>query len=172
MRKLLFIAALTICPFGSAGAKVFKCVEDGKTIYQKDPCRGSGSEIDVVPANEPLSSGKETATDQSALTAKRNNQARAITLERRVRDIDYEIRNLEADISKYQADMKAEMEVLQQKKEFWKNKLGGSTWEQNTSNEMQSVSESYRLKIQAAQDNLSQLNKEKADINAQLPGLK
>ena len=172
MRKLLFIAALAICPFGSVGAKVFKCVEDGKTIYQKDPCRGSGSEIDVVPANEPLPSGKETATDQSALTAKRNNQARAITLERRVRDIDYEIQNIQRDISKYQAEMKAEMEALQQKKEFWKNKLGGSVWEQNVAAEMQSVSESYNLKIQAAQDNLSQLNKEKADINAQLPGLK
>ena len=93
-------------------------------------------------------------------------------LERRVRDIDYEARNLEADISKYQAEMNAELEALQQKKEFWKNKLGGSTWEQNISNEMQSVSESYNLKIQAAQDNLSQLYKEKADINAQLPGLK
>ena len=172
MRKLLFIAALAICPFGSAGAVVFKCVEDGKTIYQNYPCRGPGSEINVVPATDPMSADKDAATAQDALTVRRNNQANVLTLERRMRDIDYETRNLEADIGKYQAEMNAEIEALRKKKEFWKNKLGGATWEQSVAAEMQSVSEKYQLQIQTAQDRLSQLNSEKDNINEQLSGNK
>ena len=170
MRKLLFIVALVICPLGSAGAKVFKCMENGKTIYQNYPCRGSGSEINVVPATDSMSSGKDAATAQDALTAKRNSQAKTLTLERRLRDIDYEAQNLKADINKYNTNMNAEIDALRAKQEFWKNKLGGSTWEQNTEAEIQAVFEKYQLQIQTAQDRLSQLNSEKDDINNQLSG--
>ena len=170
MRKLLFIAALVICPLGSADAKVFKCVENGKTIYQNYPCRGSGSEINVVPATDPMSSGEDAAIAQDALTAKRNSQAKTLIFESRLRDIDYEAQNLKANINKYNTDMNAEIKALREKQELWKNNLGGATWEQNIEAEIQAVSEKYQLQIQTAQDRLSQLNSEKDDINNQLSG--
>lgn len=170
LRKLLFIAVLVMCPLGFADAKVFKCVENGKTIYQNYPCRGSGSEINVVPATDSMSSGEDAAIAQDAITAKRNSQANVLILERRLRDIDYEAQNLKADINKYNTNMNAEIKVLRERQESWKNKLGGATWEQNIEAEIQAVFEKYQLQIQTAQDRLSQLNSEKNDINNQLSG--
>ena len=170
MRKLLFIAVLVICPLGFADTKVFKCVENGKTIYQNYPCSGSGSEINVVPATDSMSSGGDAAIAQDALTAKRNNQANVLILERRLRDIDYEAQNLKADITKYNTDMNAEIKALREKQELWKNNLGGATWERNIEAEIHAVFEKYQLQIQTAQDRLSQLNNEKNDINNQLSG--
>ena len=47
MYRTLIVAASICCIPMSVDAEVFKCTEDGKTVFQDKPCRGSGTAIIV-----------------------------------------------------------------------------------------------------------------------------
>ena len=170
MRKLLLISALAILPLATATAATYKCVEDGKITYQGTPCKGEGSAINVIPPEDAAAAAnKGTATDPSAVAAKFDAQTKQLANEHRMRDIDYETKKLEAEISEYQSAMKSELDDLQQKKDYWKNQLGGSMREQAMADEMEKTAKKYEEKIQAVQDKINELNKEKTDLGAQTP---
>ena len=51
MYRMLIVATSICCIPFSASADVFKCIEDGKTVFQDKPCRGAGMAIAVKPAS-------------------------------------------------------------------------------------------------------------------------
>ena len=170
-RTLLLAPLLVLLPLAGAGAATYKCVDNGRVSYQGTPCKnGTGSAVNVVPPEDAAAAASRgTAEDPSAIAARFEAQSKALAAERRLRDIDYEIKALELEISQNQSAMKSELDALQQKKDYWKNQLGGSTWVQSTEEEIKNVSEKYKPKIQAAQDKLNALNQEKAQLKGQLP---
>lgn len=148
---------------------MYKCVEDGNVTYQGAPCSGSGTQLNEPPADFAPSSDKGTGNNSSANAARLEAQAKALTSKRRLRDIDYEVKNLAAEITEYQSAMKSELDALQQQKDYWKNQLGGSLRGQAISDEMQKVTEKYNAKIQTVQGRINELNQEKTSLGAQVP---
>jgi Domain of unknown function (DUF4124) len=168
--KIFLIAVLGSCPFGSALAEMYKCVENGKTTFQGTPCVGAGATVSVTPANGSSSSpqpspasDKSQPPEQSSL-AKTKDHVRSMELERRLRENAYEIENLESKIRGYQSGLDRDLAALRRKKAYAENNLAGATYEQSISTEMQSVSDRYKVNIQIAQDQMSQLRSEASEL--------
>jgi len=97
--------------------------------------------------------------------AKAKSNVGAMENERQLRDIDYEIKNLEREVDGYQSAMDGQLVALQRKKSLAKNNLAGATWEQSISTEMQAISERYRTRIQITQDRIVSLHKQADDLS-------
>src|SRR6266496_4431309 len=118
----MLVAALTPC---SAIAEIYKCVQDGKTLYQDQPCRGAASTMVVV---SPETSGTGTAatgSDErlSRLRANVNEMAR----ERRKREIAYEVGGLEREIAGYERTENSELAALTDKRDY--NNRNTANWQ-------------------------------------------
>ncbi len=153
------VAALITHP---AAAGMYKCVEDGKTVFQDRPCAGSGSAITVTPANStvaPENASGKVQPEPRSVTKLRDN-VRTLESERKQRELAYAIRDAEREVDAYQAQMDRELAALQQKKILAANNLAGATWEQSISTEMQAVSDKYKTKIQITRDRILHLQKQ------------
>ena len=166
MIRIAFAVSLTCFIAFPASAEMFKCLEDGKTVFQDRPCSGAGTAISVTPANRtttPGSEGGKPQAEPSSITKLRNH-TQSMELDRRQREIAYAIRDSEQEIDGYRAQMDRELAALQYKKSQANNNLAGATWEQSISTEMQAVSEKYRTKIQIARDRIVDLRQRAADL--------
>ena len=85
-------------------------------------------------------------------------------LERKQREIDYAVDELESRIRQYQFDMQRELTQLRHKKDYAANNLAGATYEQSISEEMQVVADRYRVDIELARDRMAELRKEAAEL--------
>lgn len=174
IRRALMVTALAVWPIAS-NAEVFKCVEDGKTVFQDKPCRGAGSAITVIPANQSVEKSKASeAADKPAdesVMSRTKSHIETIERDRRKRDAEYELRDIDGAIQNaerlvlsYQGDQEVELAALRVKKSQANNNLAGAVWEQSISAEMQAVAEKYKSKIQIIQDRLSQLYRRRAAL--------
>jgi hypothetical protein len=161
----MVVAALVPC---SAFGEVYKCVQDGKTLYQDQPCRGAGSAIVV---KSPGTSGASpTATgDQERLT-RLKAYVDDMSRERRKREIDFEISGLEREIGSYERAENIELAALTDKKGYTYSDLNAAPWQKESvlksiDTEMRSVQEKYAAMKQVARDRVSRLKKEVADID-------
>jgi hypothetical protein len=160
---MLIVASLS---FSSAGAEIYKCVEGGKTSYQAQPCRGSGSAITVAPAE---TKGVSTMTGGEEGLSRLKAQVDEMARERRKREIANEVGRLERDIGDYEQAETAELAALRDKKGYNYHNLSAAAWRReqvlkDIDGEMQSVTEKYRTLKQAARDRVSVLRKEAAEI--------
>ena len=161
----ILAAALIPC---SAVAEIYKCVQDGKTLYQDQPCRGAGSGI-VVTSPDTKGTGPAATGGEEQLTRLKayvNEMAR----ERRKREIAYEIGGLEREISGYERAESSELAALSDKKGYNYYNLAAAAWQRewvlkNIDLEMRSVTEKYAAMRQTARDRVSRLQKEVADID-------
>ncbi|TMH65844.1 MAG: DUF4124 domain-containing protein [Betaproteobacteria bacterium] len=161
----MLVAALIPC---SAVAEIYKCVQDGRTVYQDQPCRGAGSAIVVVSPETSAASPPVTGSEErlTRLKAYVNEMAR----ERRKREIAFEIGGLEREISGYERAEKIELAALTDKKGYNYHNLDAAGWQRewvlkSIDMEMRSVTEKYTAMKQAARDRVSRLQKEVADID-------
>jgi hypothetical protein len=148
----------------SVDAEVFKCTEDGKTVFQDKPCRGSGTAIIVKPASGSAPGDNDGASPGTPPEVRLKEHVRSMELERKQREIEYAIRDNENDIQGYQSQMERELAGLQRKKSLANNNLAGATWEQ-------AVSEKYRTRIQISRDRLTQLRKDAGELRKPTPFL-
>ena len=161
----IFVAALTPC---SAIGEIYKCVQDGKTLYQDQPCRGAGSATVVASPEASGTSPAVTGSDErlSRLRASVNEMAR----ERRKREIAYEVGGLEREIDGYERAENVELATLTDKKRYNNNDVNAAGWQRewvlkSIDMEMRSVAEKYAAMKQAARDRVARLRKEVADID-------
>ena len=171
MYRTLIVAASIFCIPMSVDAEVFKCTEDGKTVFQDKPCRGSGTAIIVKPASGSAPGDNDGASPEAPPEARLKEHVRSMELERKQREIEYAIRDNENDIQGYQSQMERELAGLQRKKSLARNNLAGAPWEQSISAEMQAVSEKYRTRIQISRDRLTQLRKDAGELRKPTPFL-
>jgi hypothetical protein len=161
----MLVAALIPC---SAVAEIYKCAQDGKTLYQDQPCRGGSSAIVVISPEASGSSPAATGGEErlTRLKASVNEMAR----ERRKREIAYQIGGLEREISGYDRAENTELGALTDKKRYNDNDINMARWQKETilrdiDMEMRSVTEKYATMKQATRDRVSRLQKEVADID-------
>jgi hypothetical protein len=160
----LLVAALIPC---SAFGEIYKCVQDGKTVYQDQPCRGAGSAMVVAPPEARDSSAAATSSDEqlARLRASVSEMAR----ERRKREIAYEVSGLEREIAGYERAERIELAALADKREYNYNDRNAARWQkesalQSIDAEIRSVTEKYATMKQAARDRVLRLQKEVADV--------
>ena len=84
--------------------------------------------------------------------------ANALERERRLTEIDREIKRLEGRIVDHRSEMGSEMDSLRRKKQFANNKLAGATWEQSISDEMNAVVQKYDALIRNDQNQIERLH--------------
>jgi hypothetical protein len=173
MRSTLFCLSLLLTVVaGAADARMFKCLEGGRTVFQDRPCAGSGTAVTVVPANQSVADPASDANGSSepATIARLRENVKSLETERRQRDIDHAIRAAEREIDALQSQRDRELAVLQGRKALARNNLAGATWEQSISAEMQAVSDTYRTRIQVVRDRIDDLRKDAAALRgAQKP---
>ena len=160
---VVIVALLSSSP---AVAEIYKCVEDGKTIYQDQPCRGAGSAITLTPA---VSEVDVTATDREESASRMKAQVNEMAQSRRKRDIAYEIDGLERNLRDYERAENAELVALRDEKNYNDHNYAGALWEREQKQEvvatkMQTVTKKYATMKQVTRDRVSQLRKEAAEI--------
>jgi len=160
----LLVAALTPCV---AIGEIYKCVQDGKTLYQDQPCRGTGSAIVVASPEASGTSPAGPGSDEQLSRLRANVSAMA--RERRKREITFEVSGLEREIAGYEQAEKIELAALTDKREYNYNDRNAAIWQrewvlQSIDAEMRSVTEKYGTMKQAARDRISRLQKEVADV--------
>ena len=149
-----------------AVAEIYKCVEDGKTIYQDQPCRGAGSAIALTP---PVGEVDVSATDREESASRIKAQVNEMAQSRRKRDIAYEIDGLERNLRDYERAENAELVALRDEQNYNNHNYAGALWEREqkqnvVATKMQSVTKKYATMKQVARDRVSQLRKEAAEI--------
>lgn len=170
MRVFLLAAALAAWVSSAGAGEVYKCIEDGKTVFQGVPCHDSGTKLTVKPANRAPSPATASTAQEGGPSpslsslAKLRQNVEMMENERRQREDTYAIEGLEIDIETYEAAMDAELAALQRKKMYAANNLAGATWEQSISTEMQAVSDKYRTRIQIAHDRIVQMQRDLDDL--------
>ena len=157
----LVIAALLAIPLALASLparaqQMYKCTVDGRTTFAEFPCGKSAEKITVRPvagdyAPAPLA---VAAPSGAAVTPAGDRHAvlDEMTRQRRIRELEYEIRNAEND-------MDAELDVLRRKQGRASNNLAGATWLTSISQEMQAVTAKWRGKLDELNGQLAALRK-------------
>ena len=150
-RTLLLAIAIAAIP--AHAQQMYKCDQGGTVTFSEFPCGKNAKKIDVKPV------AGETATVPLAAVAPAPQGGRSqalldeMTRQRRIREIEYEIRNAEND-------MDAELEGLRRKKGNANNNLAGATWLTSISQEMQAVTAKWRGKIDQLNSQLAALRQQ------------
>jgi hypothetical protein len=159
LAALLALAGWSNAP---AAADVFKCVENGRTSYQDQPCRGQAG---VVRIGEGPTAERAAAANEEVARLKAS--VAALEQARRGREAAAAIEGIEREIDGYDKAEQAELAVLRAKQAYASQNLNGAVWEragfeQGLEKEMQSVGERYAAKRQAARGRIEQLQKDAA----------
>ena len=83
--------------------------------------------------------------------------------DRRIRDLEHEIRARRSRIGDEQSAMDREIAALRQQKARANNNLAGATWEKSISEEMNAVVGRYDVRIRTLQDEINRLE---SDLSA------
>src|SRR5690242_9615994 len=99
------VAVIAMTPVEPRAAEIFKCADpDGKTVFQGTPCAGSGNKIAVKPANGTIAPDTPPegtrASSATVTSSKLKASVSAMELDRKKREIDYDIRDLEAEVDR------------------------------------------------------------------------
>ncbi len=161
MLRVTVIALSLCCASGSAIAQqMHKCKNaQGITAFQQMPCSPAGGGETVE-----MRQIKTTGAGGNQNSARLQYLAKKAGRDRRLLEIDREIRELEDQTVGYRNSMDSELARLRNKKRFANNNLAGATWEQSISEEMIAVATKYDSAIRDAQENIDQLRTEKKQL--------
>ena len=148
-------AAVALAPAAQA---INKCVgADGRVSYSDAPCEGAARNTVLTPNSAGPGSGG------AAAGASDGDKLKALQAARREKDIEYELEQIDSDISVYRHNMDQDIERVRHRKKGAANNLAGATYEQSISTEMQAIVASYDAKIKLKQ---SQAEVLRSELNA------
>jgi predicted RNase H-like nuclease (RuvC/YqgF family) len=140
-------------------AEIYKCVDEhGKSTFTERPCGDSAEVVTVNPIKPPDTPRKSVSEYSDTLEA--------IGTRTDIKRLERKIDQLQSKKRSLQRNMDAEMARLKRKKMHANNNLAGATWEESISSEMQSVAESYKTKIQSAQNQINDTRRELSDLKS------
>lgn len=156
-KTLIFIVIVASAP----AFAVNKCVDSqGKVIYQSAPCP-QDTKSDTLTVNTKPPTAVET---QSGELDHIKEQGKKFERERRLMEIDREIKLHEDRSLDYRSTMNNEMAALRYKKQYANNNLAGAVWEQSISEEMSAVAKKYDALINNEQNAIEHLRKEAEEL--------
>ncbi len=142
----------------TAHAAIYKCVIDGETVFSERPCASNAKEVQIR-VHRPDQSVLQESTERANSIAEHE---RVLREDRRRREVQREIDELESRIRIAQRNMDAEHAALRARKSKAANNLAGATLEHGIAEEMQAVTAKYQARIDAAQARLKQLYAEQS----------
>ena len=153
--------ALACWPGGfAAAADVYKCVENGRIVYQDYACRGAGS---IVPMDR---GSTEASTPAASTAAAARLKAGIAELDqaRKAREVASAIDAVERELRSYQQAEQSELAALRAKQDYANYNLPGAVWErewvlQGLDKERQAVTDRYAALKQDARERIAQLQK-------------
>lgn len=156
LSPLLLAIPLALASLPAHAQQMYKCTVDGRTTFSQFPCGQGAQKItvraaagDYAPAPlavaAPVAGAAAPASDRQALLTE-------MTRQRRIRELEYEIRDAEDD-------MDAELDALRARQGRAANNLAGATWLAGISQEMQAVTAKWRGKIDELNERLAALRK-------------
>ena len=153
----LLALAAACAPFDAALADVYKCVDNGRTVYQDQPCRSGGAVVPTPPAPAAGSVDAEK-TRLERLRAQVAEQEQA----RKQRENASQIEALENETRGYDKAEQDELALLRAKQDYANYNANGAIWElewgrQAIAKEMAAVTEKYAALRQAAREKIAQL---------------
>jgi hypothetical protein len=122
------------------------------------PATGAAPQAPAVQQTAASPAGQGAATEQRLLTM--------LVRERRVRELNTSIADLESAIERRNNTMTFELEALRARKGHARNNLAGATWEQSISTEMQAVTAKYATMNAIDIDRLKQMRAELETVKA------
>jgi hypothetical protein len=154
LKPLLLCLALAPAPL--LAQTFYKCVEGGVTTYAERPCGKSSVAIGkpaaplaAPAAAPPVAGGMPAAAAAPSQQASRDAQLATMARERRIRTLEFEIRDAERELEN-------ELYALRAKKDYARNNLAGATWEGSISQEMQAVTARWNARIEVLRRDLSE----------------
>jgi uncharacterized small protein (DUF1192 family) len=161
---VIAIASAAALTTPAAQAQIYKCTVAGKTVFSDQPCDADAKPLDVRPASG-RGADQRLSSDGTPINASSNPQELLSRMERdrRIRDLEHEIRARRSRISDEQSAMDREIAALRQQKTRANNNLAGATWEKSISEEMSAVVGRYDVRIRTLQDEINRLEN---DLNA------
>lgn len=158
MRRLTLVVILGFMSY-HAQAEVYKCTQNGKTVFADQPCSSSAQKISVKPASGTNAPATENASAESrAYVAKAN-------LNTKKRELDEDISRSENRITRLHRERDSKLAQLQDRKTHANNNLAGAVWEDSISKEMVAISDSYGSKISSEEKILEDLKKKRAELD-------
>jgi hypothetical protein len=149
------MGSLLACLSTLASADVFRCIENGKTVYQDTACRTPGQPLDMSRARSPDGSAERA---NAALEQMRKSAA-AQESERRSGETAAEVDALQRELAEYDRAEEAELAPLRSTLAYMNFNLPGAVWERSWAEEsvrkqMQAVTDKYASKKRAARERL------------------
>lgn len=100
-----------------AQAQVYKCTEDGRTVYQDHPCASGGERIEAPPSpTAGPGAGTDADADAAAARAESLKRMRELAEEaeraRKLREVDQAIARSRSRLQRLEADHRRELEAL------------------------------------------------------------
>lgn len=171
-RSMVIMLLLGLAPVVSSAQSLYKCMQGGNVVYQDRPCSGYGARIVT---GVPISSGysqnvtKSAAVEPKDPVARIKSTADRMERERMIGEKEYELKMEEQRIAEYTIAMEHELNQLRKKQSTASNNLAGATWLQAISQEMQAVTDRYKVHIAESRRRIEQLQ---AEINTLKAGLR
>jgi predicted GTPase len=154
--------------FSTATNAQYKCTNStGGVSFQQFPCSTNAKQqalnvrvtFKATPVEAMASSAnmsKAQPTELERIKAANSSMEK----ERKIREIEYKIANIEQVIGRRNAQMSAEVNALRKEKRRASNNLAGATWEQSLSAEMQAITQKYQAVNQLDIENIKALRSE------------
>jgi hypothetical protein len=158
MRVTFLLPALLAS--ATAAADVYKCQQNGKTVFSDQPCSTSAEKIRVKPA----AGHADTVSEADAVAASKAFVDRT-NLSAKKNSLDLDISITTARIHSLQNERDRELNALRDKKKRANDNLAGAVWEDSISNEMIAITNSYATRIAVEERKLAQLNAKRAALN-------
>ncbi len=153
----LTLVLLALLP-ALASADIFKCTDQGKTLYADKPCGNSAQKMTIITT---------TPSGQGLATESMKAMSATLSRDRRTKEIEREIESLQENIRTFLTDLDQELARLKNKKRYANNNLAGATWEESISSEMEAVTASYTSKIDTANRQIDRLEAERERLTGQ-----
>jgi hypothetical protein len=157
-------------------ADVYKCLENGKTVYGDQPCKDGGGRIDVQPATgsvPPASSAVDSQPGEAATEAEKGpgnlesmrKFSQEAERERRIREMDNKISKAQSRLQQLEAEQASEMAALARRRKAVSNDLADQTEQISIAKKQEAAALKYESKMKNERAKLERLQKEREQLN-------
>lgn len=131
-------------------AEIYRCVNDGDTVFSDKPCGADQSEVTL-----------DRLSTMQGMSEEKIQQAGKNTKEVLLKD---QIKRTQEKIKGLRKKMNEEIAYLRYKKLYSRNNLAGATWEESISTEMEAVTSRYKIQIELRQEEIKQFREELKEL--------
>ncbi len=171
---LTFIIVITISTI--AQAQLYRCIENGRTIFTDMPCDGSAPPMTKQEQQKQIDTVQYSSPKNDHTYKRQNSDTKAeqvdphvvVKLEIKYQDLIEETKRNQKRLSEERAILESKLAALKHKKEYANNNLAGAVWEDSISKEMEAVTEMHKERIEHAKKLLDEKRAEKAAAKAEL----